>query len=293
MRRLTVCVLLMLAACQKPTSSPPVPVADPGALRVVALAPHLAELMFAAGAGAQLVGVSSYSDYPEGVRKLPVIGDAFRIDHEQLALLRADLLLAWASGTPAHVVDSLRERGYRVELIRTASLRDIAAALRHIGKLTGSGAAAQKSAAAFEQSLKTLAQRWQDAEQIRVFYQVSLRPLYTVNGDHYISELISLCGGQNIFAELNELAPMISEEAVLDRDPEVVLAAASGEESTAIAWGHWTTLAANRYANHFTIPADTVARPTPRVISAGAAICETLHRARQQRTDYAAGKEGH
>lgn len=283
MRLIPLAALWLLSACGAPEAPATAAAVPAQELRIVTLAPHLAELSFAAGAGAQLVGVSSYSDFPEDVRKLPVIGDAFRIDHEQLALLRADLLLAWASGTPAHIVDALRGRGYRVELIQTESLADIAAALRRIGELTGRVDSAALAATAFEQNLVSLAQNWRDAPSIRVFYQVSLRPLYTVNGRHYISELITLCGGRNVFAELNELAPMISEEAVLDRDPEVMLSADTGNESTAVAWGFWSNIAANRYANHFTVPADAVARPTPRVLIAGTAICDALQLARQHR----------
>ncbi len=289
MRLIPLAALWLLTACGESERLATAPAGPLQELRIVALAPHLAELSFAAGAGAQLVGVSSYSDFPEDVRLLPVVGDAFRIDHEQLALLRPDLLLAWASGTPVHIVDALRGRGYRVELIQTESLADIAAAIRRIGELSGRVDTAAAVATAFEQDLATLAQDWRDAESIRVFYQVSLRPLYTVNGRHYISELISLCGGRNVFAELNELAPMISEEAVLDRDPEVILSADTGNETTAVAWGYWGNIAANRYANHFTVPADAVARPTPRVIIAGNAICNALQLARQHRASLPAG----
>lgn len=253
-------------------------------LRIVTLAPHLAELVHAAGAGDQLVGVSSYSDFPEAVRGLPIVGDAFRIDRERLALLDPDMLLAWESGTPAHIVDSLATAGYRIELIRTRNLADISRALQRIGTLTGMEASARQAADAFDRELGLLAMRWRDAEAIRVFYQVSLRPLYSINGDHYISELIGLCGGANIFADLTDLAPMISEEAVLDRDPEVVLAADTGGESTAEQWGYWSSLAANRYGNHFTVPADAVARPTPRVIEAGTSICKALQQGREHRT---------
>lgn len=283
MRATAVCVVLLLAACGGPEPLSVNSTATPAKLRIVALSPHLAELAFAAGAGSQLVGVSSYSDFPAEVKDLPVVGDAFRIDQEQLALLDADVLLAWASGTPAHIIDSLRDRGYRVELIPSESLQDIERALQQIGELTGRRATASAAAAAFNADLATLAANWADAEPLRVFYQVSLRPLYTVNGKHYISELINVCGGQNIFSDLGELAPMISEEAVLDRDPEVVLSADTGDESTALPWGSWKNLAANRYANHFKIPANTVARPTPRVIIAGEAICAALQKAREHR----------
>lgn len=275
--------LLLAVGCRAGGDNAVDVVGDAEPLRIVTLAPHLAELVFAAGAGSQLVGVSSYSDFPEAVRTLPVVGDAFRVDRERLALLDADLLLAWESGTPAHIVDSLSAGGHRVELIRTRNLSDISIALHRIGALTKSEDSARMAAEAFEKKLTQLALRWQDAESIRVFYQVSLRPLYSINGDHYISELISLCGGKNIFADLSDLAPMISEEAVLDRNPEVMLAADTGGESTAAQWGYWDGLAANQYASHFVIPADAVARPTPRVIEAGEAICAALQEGRERR----------
>ncbi|MBT8097619.1 MAG: ABC transporter substrate-binding protein [Woeseia sp.] len=283
MKFLVLPALVLCAACGAGDKNPPSAETDLSQLRIVALSPHLAELTFAAGAGSQLVGVSSYSNFPPEVLQLPIVGDAFRIDQEQLALLQADLLLAWDSGTPSHVLDSLRGNGYRVALIQTRSLADIGRAVEHIGALTGREASARAAAKAFDAKLLKLAVRGRAAEPIRVFYQVSLRPLYTVNGQHYISELIELCGGQNVFAELNELAPMISEEAVLSRDPEVILSAATTGAATDRDWGYWQDLSANRYANHFLIPADAVARATPRVYGAGVAICDALQRGREQR----------
>src|SRR5690606_31433011 len=167
-------------------------------LRIVSLAPHIAELVFAVGAGELLVGVTAYTNYPDAAAKLPNVGDAFAVDQEQLAVLKPDLLLAWKSGTAAHVVDELRMQGYRVEVIETTSLNDIVAALYHIGRLTGRESQAQQQAGSFERGLDELAERYRNAPPISVFYQVSDRPLYTINGEHYVSELISICGGRNI-----------------------------------------------------------------------------------------------
>jgi iron complex transport system substrate-binding protein len=251
--------------------------------RIVTLAPHLAELVYAAGAGAQLVGVSAYSNYPPAVQSLPVVGDAFMLDQERLAVLQPDLLLVWESGTPAHVVDELRTRGHRVEVLTTRGLDDVANALQQIGELTGHVRTASAAADAYRQGLNRLARDWTDAAAIRVFYQVSSRPLYTVNGSHYVSELIALCGGRNIFADLNELAPLVAEEAVLNRDPEILLAADTGDPNTFAAWSRWPSLSANRYRNHFLVPADEIGRPTPRLLEAGAAVCAEIERGRQQR----------
>jgi len=252
-------------------------------LRIVSLAPHLAELVFAVGAGDLLVGVTAYTDYPEAAEKLPLVGDAFAVDQEQLAVLKPDLLLAWNSGTPAHVVDELQERGYRVETIRTRGIEDIAVALERIGRLTGHEPQAKAAAQAFRQGVGQLAERYREAQTISVFYQVSERPLYTVNGDHYVSELIDTCGGRNIFADLNNLAPLVDVEAVLARDPEVLLASDDSPEDAFDVWRRWPSLAANRHGNRFFLPADEVGRASPRLVIAGETLCDTLEEARHNR----------
>ena len=253
--------------------------------RIVALSPHLAELVFTVGAGEQLVGVSAYTDFPEAAARLPVIGDAFMLDLERMAMLGPDLLLAWHSGTPVHVVDELRTRGYRVEVIRTMGLQDIPAALRRIGALTGHSTKANKEADRFVAGLDSLANLASDAAPIRVFYQVSIRPLYTINGEHYVSQLIEICGGRNIFADLGKLAPLIGVEAVLERDPEVMLAGEDAGPDAFNEWERWPTMAANRYGNQFMMPAAEISRATPRLLDAGAAICSALEEGRKSRED--------
>ncbi len=260
--------------------------------RIVTLAPNLAELVFTAGAGDALVGVSAFSNYPPAVEALPLVGDAFMVDQERLALLRPELLLAWESGTPAHVVDELRQAGYEVEVIRTRSLGDISAALVRIGELAGTMQHAREVAADFAASLQELGDRNDAVEPIRVFYQVSDRPLYTVGPDHYASELIELCGGRNVFADVGELAPAIDVEAVVDRDPEVMLASDDAGDDAFGEWDRWPSIAANRYGNRFLLPADELSRPTTRVLVAGEAVCDALRSARTRRAGMGAASNG-
>ena len=276
--------LLTLLACD--ATDAPQAAAPAAYSRIVTLAPNLTELVFAAGAGENLVGVSAYSDYPPEVTELPVVGDAFTIDQERLALLKPDLLLAWQSGTPAHIVDELRQAGYVVETIRTQKLGDISAAMRRIGSLTGQQYHAKGAADEFDSGLKLLGQQHAGAERIRVFYQVSKRPLYTVSEGHFVSELIALCGGDNVFADLEGLAPGIDVEAVIDRDPEVMLAATDAGADAFSEWDRWPNVASSRYGNRFLVPADEISRPTPRVLTAGAAICDALQSAREQRASF-------
>lgn len=262
------------------------------ASRIVTLAPNLAELVYAAGAGDVLVGVSAYSDYPPAVESLPAVGDAFTIDQERLALLRPDLLLAWESGTPRHIVDELRLAGYEVETIRTRSLDDIASALIRIGTLAGTQQKAREVAAEFSAALQEIGAANAGAEPIRVFYQVSSRPLYTVGRAHYASELISLCGGQNVFSDLEELAPAIDVEAVIDRNPEIMLAGDDAGDDAFSEWQRWPAIAANQYGNRFLLPADELSRPTTRVLVAATAICEALRSARANRAGNEAAQDG-
>ena len=274
-------LLLSLAACQgKPDVDNPV---SPG-LRIVSLAPNLTELVYTVGAGDQLVAVSAWSDFPPAARELPVVGDAFAIDQEQLRLANPDLVLVWESGTPQHTVDALREAGYEVTAVRTRGLADIAAALHELGKISGNEQQAADEIADFERRLDSLREQYRGAGPIRVFYQVSRRPLYTVNGAHYVSELIELCGGVNIFADLGELAPTVDVEAVVDRNPEALLASTDAGDEAFDAWSRWPDMKANQYNNHFLLPGDEIGRPTTRVLIAADAMCIALDEARARRS---------
>jgi len=269
-----------LSGCSTETD-PPTPTATHD--RVATLAPHLTELVFAAGAGHKLVGVSAYSDYPAAALELPLIGDAFAVDHEQLVILEPDLLLAWQGGTPAHVVDELRRLGYNVEVIRISTLADVAGALRRIGELTNSVNKANDVALKYTEGLRAFEQRYADAEDLRVFYQVDKRPLYTINQQHYVSELIDLCGGSNVFSDLDGLAPIVSVEAVVERDPEAMFASSDAADGAFDEWDRWPHIAANRYKNRFLMPADEIGRATPRLLIAAKAVCDALQVARANR----------
>ncbi|WP_405220999.1 cobalamin-binding protein [Lentisalinibacter sediminis] len=248
--------------------------------RVVTLAPHLAELVFAAGAGERLAAVTAYTDYPPAAAALPRIGDAFRVDMERIAVIDPDLVLAWDGGTPEALTDRLRGLGYTVMVVRTRSVADVAAAIRRIGERLGTAATAERAAARFLQELEAAVSGHADARPLRVFYQVASRPLYTVNGGHYISELIRLCGGHNVFSDLNELAPVVTVESVLSRDPEVILAPA-GEAGVLERWRAWQSLAAVRAGNLRTVPPDTLARPSPRLVQGAADICAAIRESRR------------
>lgn len=272
----------LLCACSRPAPD----TAETGpAERVVTFAPHLAEIMYVIGAEEKLVGVSAWSDFPRAVLRLPEVGDAFSIDQEQLSLLQPDLVLVWESGMPAHTVDELRASGYRVEVVRTRNLGDVAAAIITIGNLTGYEASAGAAAAEFTGALDELRARYGSADSIDVFFQISIRPLYTINREHFISEIIELCGGRNVFEEVDEFAPSVSVEAVIERDPEAMLAGTNLGDDAFADWSRWPHLAANRYGNLFLLPDETIGRPSPRLALAANSACIALDRARANRVE--------
>ena len=206
-------ISLLLTACGPPAPSPVV--TDEPAQRIVALSPHLVELAFAAGAGPQLVGVVEFSNEPAGARDLPRVGDAFRLDLEALAATRPDLILGWPSGNSPATLDRLRRLGYRVVELEPRRLADVGDQIEAIGRLAGSEVRAQQAASAWREGLAVLEARYREARPGRVFYQIAPQPLMTVNREHFIGQAIELCGGENIYADIPGLTPIVGVEAVV------------------------------------------------------------------------------
>ena len=273
------CLLALLAIAGCAAAQPLV--APAPAQRIVTLAPHLAELVFEAGAGDRLVGTVAWTDYPPAAAALPHVGDAFRIDLEALAALQPDLVLGWRGGNPDYLLEQLAQRGYRVVAMEPSTLDDIARHLLEIGELAGTEAAAREAAAIYRVDLYALRNAQAGKPELRVFYQVSWRPLYTVGGRQLISEIIALCGGRNVFADLGELAPAVAMEAVMARDPEVILTA-EGQGADLDEWRRWPAISAVAHGHLYTVDGDLVARPSPRILEGTRQVCAALDLARQR-----------
>lgn len=255
------------------------------ARRVVSLAPHLTELMYAAGAGASLVGALQYSDYPPDAQRLPRVGSEAQIDLEALVALRPDLVVAWPNAGSAAVVERIAALGIPVFRSEPRELEDIARTLETLGRLAGTGAAAARAARAFRARAAQLERTYASRRKVRVFYQVWNRPLITVNGAHVISKVLRLCGGENALAALPSLAPEIDRELVLRADPEVIVASGSdGRHPEWLAeWRAFPDLAAVRLANLYAVPPDLLQRHTPRLLDGAEALCRILEDARAKR----------
>tara|TARA_B110000116_G_scaffold270508_1_gene288760 strand:+ start:3205 stop:4044 length:840 start_codon:yes stop_codon:yes gene_type:complete len=254
------------------------------ALKIVTLSPHLGEMVYDLGAEHMLVGVSAYSNHPKAILQLPQIGDAFMLDLERIALLRPDIILAWEDGTPVRIIDELRNFGYRVEVVKSNHLKDIPLAYIFLGEILGKQEQAKIIANTYLKDLMKLKEGYETKDSIRVFFQIDERPLFTVGGSHYISELIQVCGGINIFTDLPQLAPSVSIESVIIRDPEVILTTTSDPDKNKFElWVRWPGIRANQLQNLYTINADRLERSTSNLIKAGQEICQKLEQSRMKR----------
>lgn len=255
------------------------------AQRIVSLAPHITELLFAVGAGAAVVGTSEFSDYPEAARALPRVGGGGGLDLEAILALQPDLVIAWASGNPAGQVRRLQQLGLTVFFSEPSRLEDIISSLERLGQLTGRSEEARAQARAFAERLEDLRQRYSGQDEVTVYYQIWERPLMTVNGQHIVSDVIRLCGGRNVFADLPTLAPQIDSEAVLAANPDaIVVGDAEGEPAASLlAWRRWPELKAVSQRHLYAIQRELLVRHTPRLLDGAQQLCRLLQGVRDQR----------
>ena len=256
------------------------------AQRIVTLAPHAAESLYAAGAGSKLVGTVDYSDYPPEAKKVPRVGGYSRIDLEAIAALKPDLILAWESGNSMKQVDKLRALGLSVYVSQPNKMENVADQLERIGQLAGTEAVANAAARQFRQRLERLRAANAGKAKVRVFYQIWKTPLTTVGGPQIISDAITLCGGSNIFGHLGKMAPTVSVEAVLEADPEAIVATGMGDAKPEWLhdWDKWTQLTAVKRDNLFHINPDIMQRHTPRILDGAEKLCAHLDIARSRRS---------
>ena len=262
----------------------PVTVTRP-AQRIIAIAPHVTEMLFAAGAGDKIIGAVSYSDYPEAAKRIPNIGSNRQIDVERVIAMKPDLVVVWMHGSSERQIDQLRQLGIPIFHSEPRKLDDIADSLVRLGKLLGTEAVANGAAAELRARLATLGSQYANRAPVRLFYQVWDKPLYTLNGGHIVSDAVRLCGGENIFAKMKVTAPVVSVEAVLQEDPEAIFSSAERSETDGgiNLWKPFTSMTAVRRGNLFRIDGNLLNRSGPRMIAGTAALCEKLEQARQRR----------
>ncbi len=243
--------------------------------RIIVLTPHLTELLFAVGAGSQVVGVDSASDYPKAAQLLPRIGDYGRINFERVLALKPDLVMAWIGGNRPADMHGLAKMGLPVLHTQATRLDDVARLLRLVGQATGHATEGEAAARDFSARLAALRAQTAPRRPISVFYQVWDRPLMTVGGSHWISDALALCGARNVFADLHTASPVVSREAVLQRAPELIVSGSDGPDPRR-QWQRFSSMPAVKNDGFVRVDADRLHRPTPRLAEGVSALCAAV-----------------
>ena len=261
--------------------------------RIITLAPHLSELVDSAGGSERLVGVSAFSNHPASVKQLPITSDARSIDLEKMKSLRPDLIIYWRGRTSQSQIQSIRKtfnKDVQFIAVEPKKLTDIATDIETIGKALGTDLIAKKNADGLRLKITELRnqennqsqQRSSGKRKVRVFYQVWAQPLMTLNQDHIISDIIQLCGGEQLFANEKVLVPTVSREAVIKANPEIIFTAVDNQKMTSD-WSMWTSfpqLAATKNKAFIDLDGDIISRPSPRIMQGAQKICAEINRLR-------------
>ncbi len=250
--------------------------------RIITLAPNLAEMVFAAGAGEHLKAVVEYSNFPTQVLQIPRIGDAFRIDLERIVELEPDLVIAWKSGNPQTALQKLEQLGITVWQVEITRPEEIADTVENISFAAGTQAIGQDVAGRLRSKLALVQQQNASKTPVSYFYQIAPRPLYTINGQHIISHSLAVCGGENVFSELPTLAPQISRESVILANPQAMIAPEiSGDPPALSVWQDWPQLQAVQNKAMLYLPADEISQATPRLLDSIELACKLLDQVRR------------
>ena len=262
------------------------------AQRILALAPHITELLFAAGGGEKIVGVVSYSDYPEAAKKIANVGDNRQYDMERIIAMKPDLIVVWMHGSAERQIAMLRQLKVPIYHSDPKKLADIPNNMEHLGQLMGTEKVAAPAATQLRARLASMSAQYSQRPPVRLFYQVWDKPLYTISGASIISDAMRVCGGQNVFGAMKVVAPVVTAEGVLQENPEAIFATSeksdADSEGGLAMWRVFPSLAAVRNNNLFRLNGDLLNRAGPRMVDGTAAMCEKLELARQHRNTPAA-----
>ena len=260
-------------------------VLDKPAERIISLAPHTTELLFEIGAGDKVIAVAEYSDYPPAARRLPRVSNHNSINLESILSMQPDLIIALQSGSHMLPLKQLSRFGIPVYFSEPLLLTDIPKDMTNFGMLTGMEKTANRIAQTFQYRLRNLADKYSTKKPIRVFYELWHQPIMSINGQQLISRIIRLCGGENIFSQLEISAPIISVEAVISANPDVIIGSTIDihQPDWLNRWKKWPELTAVKGNQLYAISSDLLHRQSSRILEGVQLVCEKLERARINR----------
>jgi iron complex transport system substrate-binding protein len=257
------------------------------AKRVVSLIPALTEMLFAVGAGSQVVGVSSYDDFPEAAKALPRVGALLDPDVERILSLRPDLVITY--GSQIDLEKQLGRAGIRIFSHRNGGIAKILQTLRDIGRVTGHAAEGDRRAQEIEGRLNAIRARVKGRQRPRTLLVFERQPgtlqqIYVTGGQGFLDEMLDIAGGVNVFADVRRESVQPSHETLLVRAPEVIvelratgLFAAADEKEEKAAWSTLPSIPAVRNGRIHVLNGDYLVVPGPRIAAAAETLAGALH----------------
>ena len=244
--------------------------------RIVSLTPHITEMLFAIGAGKQVIATDQASDYPDEVKKLPKVANYQSLNSESLLAVKPDLVVAWGS-TQALMQQQIQALGIPMLLLKSQHLDDLPVELRLLGDKTEHREQANQLATEIETKFATYRQQSQQRPKIKAFYQLWYPPLTTVASGSFIQEIMTMCGAENPFADSKAPYPQLGEEAVLAANPQIIFATQHGSDLQH--WLKWPQLAAVKNKQLYLLNADWLHRLSPRIVLGIEQMCSKVEMA--------------
>jgi vitamin B12 transport system substrate-binding protein len=256
---------------------------SPQKKRIIALAPHIVESLYAIGAGQQIIGTTAHADYPEAAEDILRVGNYARLQIEKIIQLKPDLIIAWKTGNPVDDLARLEKYQLKVIYSDTQTLEDVANELIMLGKITGRETAANIIAAEYTKKLQTIKNTYSNKSKVSVFYELWSRPLRTVANKAWPQQQIELCGASNPFANAQDDYPSIGLEQALVSFPQIVIQPAqhSADSPDGLSWSQWPHIPAVKNNFIFRPNADKTHRMTTRMLDEVVILCEQIDAARQ------------
>ncbi len=250
--------------------------------RIIALAPHIVELLFAIGAGNQIIATSEFSNYPKQAKAIPRIGNYSQLQLERIVALNPNIIIAWRGGNPSPDLQKLEQLGLNVIDSSPGNLEDVGRELIALGQLTGHEKIAESIAETYLAKLARLRERYQRKPKIRVFYELWSRPLTTVANQAWLQQQLNVCRAENPFSRSVGNYPQVGLEQVLASQPDMVIQPNSqtNRNIDTLDWRLWPDIPAVKNNLVIRPDADRLHRMTPRMLDALTDLCREIDRAR-------------
>jgi vitamin B12 transport system substrate-binding protein len=250
--------------------------------RIIALAPHIVEMLFSLGVGDRIVGTTDHADYPVQAKKIPLVGNYARLKIEKILAYHPDLIIAWKTGNPSDDLERLSKLGVKIVYSDPKNLTDVASELRLFGKLTGTGETAEIQAQKFELDLKRLQKSYANKAPISVFYELWPNPLTTVANNAWPQQHLNVCGATNPFIDGVADYPQIGLEHVVMAKPQLIIQPTSAGETTpdAVDWSQFIDIPASKHRQLIKPNSDKLHRMTPRLLVELEKLCMSIDKAR-------------